>query len=47
MFGIDDPGIYIAYLLGIGCLVFSIFYGVAKWNEKEDDDVFNPKNTEQ
>ncbi|GHT71249.1 hypothetical protein AGMMS50239_40310 [Bacteroidia bacterium] len=47
MFGIDDPGIYIAYLLAIGCLVFSIFYGVSKWNEKDDDDVFNPKNPEK
>ena len=38
MFGIDDPGIYIAYLLMVGCLVFAIGYGISKWNEKEEED---------
>jgi len=35
MFGIDDPGIWIAYLLGFICLVFSIWYGISHWNKKE------------
>ena len=38
MFGIEDPGIYIAYLMMAGCLIFSIGYGIAKWNEKEEED---------
>jgi len=37
MFGIDDPGIYIAYLLIAGCLIFSLVYGIIKWNEKEEE----------
>lgn len=41
MLGIDDPGIYAAYFLGIGCLLFSIYYGVTKWNEKDEDDRLN------
>ena len=38
MFGIDDPGIYIAYLMMIGCLIFSLIYGIVKWNEKDEED---------
>ena len=37
MFGIDDPGIYIAYLLIAGCLIFSLVYGIMKWNEEEEE----------
>ena len=37
MFGIDDPGIYIAYLLLAGCLIFSVVYGIIYWNEKEEE----------
>lgn len=45
MFGIDDPGIYLAYLLAIGCLVFSVWFGITRWNrEDKDDDTINPKN---
>ena len=37
MFGIDDPVIYIAYLMIAGCLIFSLVYGIIKWNEKEEE----------
>jgi len=37
MFGIDDPGIYIAYLMIAGCLIFSLVYGIINWNEKEEE----------
>ena len=35
MFGIDDPGIWVAYVLAILCVVFAIWYGITNWN-KED-----------
>ena len=35
MFGIEDPGIWIAYLMSFLCIVFSVWYGVTNWN-KED-----------
>jgi hypothetical protein len=35
MFGIEDPGIWIAYLLAFICLVFAIWYGVSRWNKDE------------
>jgi hypothetical protein len=35
MFGIDDPGTWIAYLLAFICLAFSIWYGVSRWNKDE------------
>jgi len=38
MFGINDPGIYIAYLLMAGCVVFAVWYGVSRWNEKDRED---------
>jgi hypothetical protein len=37
MFGINDPGIYIAYLAAAGCLAFAIIYGIRKWNEKDKE----------
>ncbi|MDR2954411.1 MAG: hypothetical protein LBV43_04955 [Prevotella sp.] len=42
MFGIDDAGIYLAYLAAIGCLVFSAWFGITQWN-KDDKDDMNPK----
>jgi hypothetical protein len=47
MFGIEDPGIYITYLMAFGCLVFALWYGIAKWNEKDDDDSINSENPEK
>ncbi|OAV72147.1 hypothetical protein Barb4_00080 [Bacteroidales bacterium Barb4] len=38
MFGIEDPGIYIAYLAAFGCLLFSLWYGIAGWNEEDGED---------
>jgi hypothetical protein len=43
MFGIDDPSIFLAYILAFGCLIFSIWYGITKWNEKDEDENSNPK----
>lgn len=43
MFGINDPGIWLAYLLTIACLLFSIWFGITTWN-KDDEDT-NSKKT--
>lgn len=45
MFGINDPGIWLAYLLAIACLLFSIWFGITTWN-KDDEDT-NSKKTEK
>lgn len=37
MFGIPDPGIWMAYLGAVVCLVFSIWFGLKYWNEKDED----------
>ena len=36
MFGIDDPGIWIAYLMIVLCLVFSVWYGISHWNNDKN-----------
>jgi hypothetical protein len=36
MFGIEDPGIWLAYLLALLCLVFSLWYGISRWNKDEE-----------
>ena len=36
MFGIDDPGIWIAYLMAFLCLAFSIWYSFSNWNKDEE-----------
>jgi hypothetical protein len=33
MFGIEDFGIILAYIMAIGCLVFSLWYGISHWNK--------------
>lgn len=43
MFGINDPGIWLAYLLAFACLIFSVVYGIIYWNkdsknEKEENE---------
>ena len=46
MFGIDDPGILMAYLLAVVCLVFSVYWGVTRWNrdyESDKEDLVNNK----
>lgn len=36
MFGIDDPGIYMAYLLMFACVVFAVIFGIRNWNKGQD-----------
>ncbi|MCD8193284.1 MAG: hypothetical protein LUD74_01800 [Tannerellaceae bacterium] len=43
MFGINDPGIWLAYLLAFACLIFSIWYGITRWNESDNDENDNPE----
>ncbi|MDL2222631.1 hypothetical protein LJB98_00855 [Bacteroidales bacterium OttesenSCG-928-M11] len=38
MFGIEDPGIWSAYLLGFGCLVFALYFGIRNWNKEDNND---------
>jgi hypothetical protein len=35
MLGIDDPQIWIAYLLSIGSALGCIIYGLMHWNDKD------------
>ncbi len=35
MFGIEDPGVWIAYILAFICLVFSLCYGISHWDKEE------------
>jgi hypothetical protein len=37
MFGIDDPGIWLAYLLALLCLAFALWYGISRWNKQDED----------
>jgi len=52
MFGIQDPGIWSAYLLMIVCLLFSIWFGIRTGNkedkndEQENEQSTDPKNEE-
>lgn len=46
MFGINDPGIWLAYLLALVCLFYSIWFGVTHWN-KDDKDSTNPQQPEK
>ncbi len=36
MFGIKDPGIYMAYLLAFLCVVFAVVYGIINWNKGDN-----------
>lgn len=36
MFGIDDPGIYLAYLLAFACVIFAVIYGILNWNKGDE-----------
>lgn len=40
MFGISDPGIWLAYLLALVCLFYSIWFGITHWN-KDDEESTN------
>ncbi len=34
--GIEDPGVWSAYLLCIFSALFCVFYGIANWNKGEE-----------
>lgn len=38
MFGISDPGIYMAYLLVFLCVIFAIVFGIVNWNKGQETD---------
>ncbi|MDO5570324.1 MAG: hypothetical protein Q4F97_02510 [Bacteroidales bacterium] len=38
MFGINDWGIILAYLLAVCCLLFSIWWGITHWNKDYKSD---------
>ena len=38
MFGISDPGIWLAYLLEVLCLLFAAWYGIRFWNQDDEKD---------
>jgi hypothetical protein len=38
MFGIDDPLIYLPYLLAVICVVFSVWYGMQNRNKDNEKD---------
>ena len=42
MFGIEDPGIYLAYLSAVACIVFALWFGITRWNRSDEDK--NPEN---
>ncbi len=39
MFGIDDPAIYLGYLMAILSLIACIVYGIINWNKGMEDDL--------
>ncbi len=46
MFGIDDPGIWIAYLMAFGCVIFALWFGITHWNKENDSDNNSKKSEE-
>ncbi|MDD4636712.1 MAG: hypothetical protein PHI48_00285 [Bacteroidales bacterium] len=38
MFGIEDPGIWLPYVLAVACLAFSAWWGISKWNKDDESD---------
>jgi hypothetical protein len=42
MLGIDDPGIYLVYVLTVASALLCVWYGIANWNkgtENEDEEI--------
>lgn len=37
MFGIEDPGIYLAYAAAVACLAFAVVFGIRQWNKEYDE----------
>ena len=46
MFGISDPGIWLAYLLALVCLFYSIWFGITQ-GTKDDEESTNPQQPEK
>ncbi len=42
MFGIDDPQVWLAYLLCIGSALFAVVYGAINWNK--GDEYIHPED---
>jgi len=42
MFGINDPGVWMAYLLCILSTLFCVVYGIANWNKGSQE--INPED---
>lgn len=42
MFGISDPGVWLAYLLEVLCLAFAAWYGIKYWNQDDESDAVQP-----
>lgn len=38
MFGISDPWVWMTYVICIAALLFSVVYGILRWNKDSDDD---------
>ncbi len=34
--GIEDPGVWLAYVLSIACAALCVGYGIANWNKGEE-----------
>lgn len=52
MFGIHDPGIWLAYLLALASLAYSIVFGIVMWNKDDTDstrdaDSIHPKTPDR
>lgn len=41
MFGIDDPGVWLAYLGVFLSVGFGVFYGIKNWNKGDNIDLDN------
>jgi hypothetical protein len=39
MLGIDDPGIYMGYILAIVGLIACVVYGIINWNKGMETDI--------
>lgn len=47
MFGITDPGIWLAYVLEVLCLLVGAYYGIRYWNKDDSASSNQQKETDQ
>jgi nitrogen fixation-related uncharacterized protein len=45
MFGIDDPFIWLPYVLMVACVVFSVWYGIKNWQVDDKADKSESSST--